>query len=167
MPSHSTRSHLRFVCQAGLVAALYTVVTLLIGPFGNAFLQCRISEALCVLPVLTSAAVPGLAVGCLISNLLTGCIWQDIVFGTMATLIGAVGAYLLRRAPLWLVPIPTVLSNLLIIPPVLAYGYGVPQSLPVLLLSVGLGEVISAYVLGLILLTALRRRGNKLLKRNR
>ncbi len=167
MRNDTSRARLLSVSRAGLIAALYVAVTLLIGPFGNAVLQCRISEALCILPVFTSSAIPGLAVGCLISNLITGCIWQDIVFGTLATLLGAVGAYLLRHAPRWLIPLPTVLLNLAVIPPVLAYGYRVPESLPVLFLSVGIGEVISAYVLGLLLLTALRSRGDGIFERRR
>ena len=118
------RARILYVTQAGLIAALYTVLTLFIGAFGlaNGAIQLRISEALCVLPFFTSAAIPGLTVGCLISNLITGCLWQDVLFGTLATLLGAIGASMLRRVP-WLVPMPTVLFNTLIIPCVLAYAY--------------------------------------------
>ena len=99
MNTASFRSHrgrIRYICQAGIVAALYTVLTCLIGAFGlaNGAIQFRISEALCILPVFMPAAIPGLTVGCLLSNLLTGCVWQDILFGPVATLLGALAASL-------------------------------------------------------------------------
>ena len=146
------------ICEAGLIAALYTVLTCCIGALGlaNGMVQFRISEALCVLPFFTPAAVPGLAVGCLLSNLLTGCIWQDVIFGTLATLLGACGAYALRRIE-WLVPLPTVLANTVIVPFVLAYGYHMEEGLAYLMLTVGMGEILSAYVLGMLLLISLKK----------
>ena len=146
------------ICTAGVIAALYTVLTVLVGAFGlaNGAIQLRVSEALCVLPFFTSAAIPGLTVGCLLSNLFTGCLWQDVLFGTFATFLGAVGARLLRRVPL-LVPLPTVLANTVIVPFVLAYAYHVEDGLGFLFVTVGLGEILSAYLLGWLLLAALRR----------
>ena len=156
MRSQKNRRSLIFISQAGVIGALYTVLTVLIGPFGSAAIQCRVSEALCVLPFFTPAAIPGLTIGCLVSNLLTGGLWQDVVFGSLATLIGAVGAYRLRR--FWyLVPLPTVIANTVIVPLVLAWAYQVEEGIPFLMLTVGIGEVISAYVLGLLLLTMLRK----------
>ena len=154
----ANRQHLLRICTAGLIAALYTVLTVLVGSFGLASgaVQLRVSEALCVLPFFTFAAVPGLTVGCLLSNLILGCLWQDVLFGTLATLIGALGAYWLRRYA-WLVPLPTVLANTVIVPLVLAYAYHVEDGLGFLMLTVGLGEVLSAYMLGLVFLAALRR----------
>lgn len=154
-----------YVTQAGLIAALYTVLTVFVGAFGLASgaVQLRISEALCVLPFFLPAAIPGLTVGCLISNLILGGIWQDVIFGTLATLIGAIGARLLRRWP-WLVPLPTVLSNTVIVPLVLAYGYRFEDGLPYLMLTVGLGEVLSAYVCGLVLLYVIRPYAHKIFK---
>ncbi len=156
----SSLERIRYVCQAGIVAALYTVLTLLIGAFGlaNGAIQLRVSEALCILPVFFPAAIPGLTLGCLISNLFLGALWQDVLFGTLATLIGAVGARLLRKLP-YLAPLPTVLSNTLIIPPVLAFAYHAEGGIPYLMLTVGLGELLSAHLLGILLLLALRRRG--------
>lgn len=152
-----------FLCQAGLIAAIYTVLTVYVGALGlaNGAIQFRISEALCVLPFFTPAAIPGLTVGCLLSNLLMGCIWQDVVFGTLATLIGAIGARMLRRLP-WILPIPTVAANTVIVPLVLAYGYRLQDGLPFLMLTVGIGELLSAYVCGLVLFFSLRRYGSKL-----
>ncbi len=156
MKSTKTRNSLVYICEASAVAALYVAITVAIGPLGNAAIQCRISEAMCILPIFTPAAIPGLAIGCLISNVATGCLWQDVLFGTLATLIGAVGARLLRRV-WWLVPLPTVAANTLIVPFVLAYAYHVPDGIGILMLTVGIGEVISAYVLGILLYFALRK----------
>ena len=145
-----------FVAQAALIAAIYVVLTYFISAFhlASGAIQVRISEALTVLPYFTPAAIPGLAVGCLLSNLLTGCLPMDVVFGSLATLIGAFGSYLLRQYK-WLVPLPPIIANTLIVPFVLAYVYGVEGSIPFFMLTVGIGEVISCYLLGGILLKAL------------
>ena len=101
-----------FVVQAALIAAIYVVLTYFISAFNLASgaIQVRISEALTVLPYFTPAAIPGLAIGCFLSNLLTGCLPMDVLFGSLATLIGAIGSYLLRKNK-WLVPIPPIVSN--------------------------------------------------------
>lgn len=151
-----------YVTQGAVIAALYVALTelsTLVGLSSGA-IQFRISEALCILPAFTPAAIPGLFVGCLISNLLAGGIPLDIIFGAVATLIGAAGAYLLRRCR-WLVPLPTVIANVLIVPPILKYAYGVPyaigthSALPFFMLTVGIGEVVCAYILGIALYSAL------------
>ena len=154
-----------FVVQAALIAAIYVVLTYFISAFhlASGAIQVRISEALTVLPFFTPAAIPGLAVGCFLSNLLTGCLPMDVLFGSLATLIGAVGSYLLRRYR-WLVPLPPVLSNIIIVPYVLANVYGAEGSIPFFMVTVGIGEVISCYVLGMILLNALLPYRNVLFK---
>ena len=88
-----------FITQAAVIAALYVVLTQFANMLGlaNGAIQVRFSEALTILPFFTPAAIPGLAIGCFLSNVLTGCALYDIIFGTIATLIGAVGTYLLRR----------------------------------------------------------------------
>ncbi len=148
-----------FLCQAALIAALYVVLTYVARLFGldSGVIQLRISEALCILPILMPAAIPGLYVGCLISNLLMGAVWMDVLIGPIATLIGALGTYVLRRH-VWLAPLPPVLANTLLIPPVLAFGYGATQSIPFLMLTVGVGEILSVYVCGLLLYVTIRKR---------
>lgn len=157
--------NLRFLCRGALVAALYVVLTWLCALAGldKGVIQLRLSEALCVLPAFTGAAVPGLFVGCLLANLLTGSALPDVVFGSLATLIGALGAYLLRRRK-WLVPLPTVLANALIIPFVLRFAYGAEGTIPYFMLTVGAGEVISAYICGMLLYAALVRQKAQLFK---
>ncbi len=142
----------RFLSYAALIAALYVVLTLLSAACGLAsgVIQVRLSEALTVLPVFTPAAIPGLFVGCLLSNLFTGGLPWDVVFGSLATLIGALGTYLLRRRSKWLSPIPPILANVLIVPFVLQKVYGAPESYPFLMLTVGIGEVIAAGILGML-----------------
>ena len=157
--------NLRFLCRGALVTALYVVLTWLCALVGldKGVIQMRLSEALCVLPAFTGAAVPGLFVGCLLANLLTGSALPDVVFGSLATLIGALGAYFLRRHK-WLVPLPTVLANMLIIPFVLRFAYGAEGTIPYFMLTVGAGEVISAYICGMLLYAALVRQKAQLFK---
>lgn len=150
-----------FITRAALIAAVYVVLTYFVSAFNLASgaVQVRISEALTILPVFTPAAVPGLAVGCLLANLLTGCMPLDVVFGSLATLIGAVGTYLLRRHR-WLAPLPPVVSNTVIVPFVLAYVYMAEGTIPFFMLTVGIGEVISCYLLGGILYGVLKKYQN-------
>ncbi len=154
-----------YLCYAAMIASMYVVLTLLSSLFGlsSGAIQCRISEALCILPIFTSAAVPGLAIGCLIANLMAGAVWQDMIFGTLATLLGALLTYLLRKWR-YLAPIPTILSNALIIPFVLKFAYGIGDALPFLFLTVGIGEIISAGVFGYALLFAVYPIKSKLFK---
>ena len=149
----------KFICHAAIIAALYVLLTYLAAAMGlsSGAVQMRFSEALCVLPYFTAAAVPGVTVGCLLANILTGGAVLDIVFGTFATFIGAVLARMLRKNK-WLVPLPSVISNMAIIPPVLMIAYGAEEAYPFLLLTIGIGEVISIYGLGMMLLFALEKR---------
>lgn len=156
-----------FLAQGALIAAMYVALTFLSNAFGLAsgVIQVRISEALTILPFFTPAAIPGLYVGCLLSNILTGCVFWDVVFGSLATLIGAVGTYLLRKVK-WLAPVPPILSNMLIVPFVLRYAYGITdQAIWFMMLTVGAGEVISAGVLGMLLLFALNQHRNEVFNR--
>lgn len=152
------KTNIKKMTTAAIIAALYVVLTFVANSLGLASgaVQVRISEALTVLPYFTSAAIPGLAVGCFVANLLTGCAVWDIVFGTLATLIGAIGTYLLRKHK-YLAPLPPIVSNAVIVPFVLIYTYGVEQAFPFLMLTVGAGEVISAGILGIILLKSLEK----------
>ena len=146
-----------FMAQAAMIAAIYVVVTLLVAPFAYGEVQVRISEALTILPVFTPAAVPGVFLGCLISNILGGCILPDIILGSLATLIGAVFTWMLRNKSKYLAPLPPIIANMIVVPFVLKYGYMVPLPIPFMMLTVGIGEVISCGVLGLILYAALNR----------
>ena len=149
----------QYIAQAGIIAAMYTVLTLLSSVLGLAsgVIQVRVSEALCILPCFTPAAVPGLFIGCAVSNIITGAVPWDIVFGSAATLIGAVGTRLLKGHRI-LASIPPVAANTLIIPFVLRYAYGAEDALPFMMATVFAGEFISCGVLGQLLYTAVSKR---------
>lgn len=149
-----------FITQAAAIAALYVVLTLLANALGlaNYAIQVRFSEALTILPFFTPAAIPGLFVGCILSNLLCGSILWDVIFGSLATLIGAVGTYLIRKKlPDWCACIPPILANTIIVPLILAYAYHFEGGVPYFMLTVGAGEVISCGILGTLLLKVLKK----------
>lgn len=150
---------MRYITLSATIAALYVVLTLISAAFGlsSGAIQLRISEALCVLVAFTPAAIPGLTVGCLISNLVASANILDIIFGTLATFLGALGGYYLRKKK-WLITLPTLLSNVIIVPLVIVYGFGVTDmALPLVALTVGIGEFLSATVLGTGLLLILQK----------
>lgn len=146
-----------FMTHAAMIAAIYVVLTYIFAPFSFGDVQVRIAEALTILPIFTPAAIPGLFVGCMIGNILGGAILPDIVFGSLATLLGAVFTYLLRNKSQFLCVIPPIVSNILIVPFVLKLGYGINLPIPLMMVTVGIGEIISCGVLGLILYYALRK----------
>ena len=139
------------ITYGAVIAAIYVVLTVIFAPISFGPMQVRIAEMLMILPMFTPAAVPGLFIGCIIANMLGGAIALDVIFGSLATLIGAWGGYLLRRNR-WLVPIPPILSNALIVPFVLKYGYGFTEiPLPLMMVYIAIGEIIGCYILGEIL----------------
>ena len=156
--NRSNTNKIRFMAQAAAIAAIYVVLTLLANMFGlaNYAIQVRFSEALTVLPCIMPSAIPGLTIGCLIANLLTGAMALDILFGSIATLLGAIFTYLLRKYKV-LAPLPPIISNTLIIPFILAYVYNFEGSIWYFMITVGIGEIISCGILGYILLLSLKR----------
>ena len=146
-----------FMTHAAMIAAIYVVLTYIFAPFSFGEVQIRIAEALTILPVFTPAAIPGLFIGCLIGNILGGAILPDIIFGSLATLIGAVFTYMLRDQNKLLAVLPPIISNTIIVPFVLKLGYGVNLPIPFMMLTVGIGEIIGCGVLGLVLYSALSK----------
>ena len=173
-----------FITQAGIIAAVYVVLTVVFAAFAFKGIQVRISEMLTILPFFFPAAVPGVFIGCVIGNILGGAVLPDVVFGSLATLIGAIGTYLIGevhrksvanmgpkvdgfeasnvskikpkgsselRGGLFLGAVPPIVANALIVPFVLKYAYGEPLSIPLMMLTVGIGEVISCGILGVLL----------------
>ncbi len=148
--------------RGALTGALYVLFTYLTSALGMSSgpIQLRLSEVLCILPVLFPEAIPGLFIGCIISNIISGCVIWDIIFGALATLIGAIGTYLLRKLPIrlaWLATLPPIISNTLIIPAVLVYAYGAPGGYFPIMLTVGIGEILSAGILGSLFYYSMRR----------
>ena len=173
-----------FIAQAGIIAAVYVVLTVVFAPFSFKEIQVRISEMLTILPFFFPAAVPGVFIGCIIGNIIGGAVLPDVVFGSLATLIGAMGTYVIGRAyrkrvassnayvkgfevdqvskspstdsatlrkNLIVAAIPPIVANALIVPFILKYAYAVPMPIPLMMLTVGIGEVISCGILGVLL----------------
>lgn len=147
-----------FVAHASIIAALYVVLTLFSNALGlaNYAIQIRFSEALTILPYFTPAAIPGLFVGCILSNTLTGCLLLDIIGGSIATLLGAICTYKLRKWK-YLSPLPPIIFNMLIIPPILSFVYQFEGTLYYFTLTVGIGEILSCGILGTFLLLFLEK----------
>ncbi len=145
-----------FLTQAALIAAVYVVLCVAFAPISYGEVQVRVAEALVILPFFTPAAIPGLFIGCLLSNLIGGSVLVDVVFGSLATLLGAVGTYYLRKNKVLLL-LPPIVANTVIVPFVLRFGYGVLLPIPFMMLTVGIGEVIAVAILGSVLLNVLAR----------
>ena len=139
---------------AAVIAALYTALTVVFAPISYGAVQYRIAEALTLLPILFPQAIPGLAVGCLVSNLIGGYGIWDVVFGTLATLIAAVLTYRLRKR-IWLAALPPVLVNAVIVGLMLHFMLALP-AVPTMA-SVGLGQLVVVFVLGIPLILALSK----------
>lgn len=151
------KNSIKFMTQAAMIAAIYVVLVFVFAPISFGPVQIRVAEALTILPLFTPAAVPGVFIGCLIGNLLSpGMIVIDIVFGSLATLLAAIISYKLRDNK-YLVPIPPIAINMIVVPYIIKYGYGVPMPIFLSALAVGVGQVISCYGLGFILIKVLER----------
>lgn len=146
----------RKMTRGALVAALYVGLCYVSTVFGlsSGAIQFRIAEVLCILPIFIPEAIPGLFIGCILSNIISGCVLWDIVFGSIATLLGALGAYMLRGVPerwKWVATLPTLVANAIIVPFILMYAYGVEGGFLLLSLSVGIGEAVCAVIGGTVL----------------
>ena len=149
-----------FITQAALIATLYVVLTLVSAAFGldSKAIQFRLSEVLTVLPALTPAAIPGLFIGCLLSNFICGAMLPDMIFGSLATLIGAVGTYFIGKRVKWLSALPPIAANTVIVPLVLKYAYHLDGTVPFFALTVFIGEFVCCGILGTVLLYAIPKR---------
>ena len=156
---HNRKSKTAFLTKSAVIAALYVVLTEISAILGisSGAIQFRLSEMFAVLPIFTPAAIPGVFIGCFISNIITGGVIWDVVFGSIASLIGAYGAWLLRKKSVYLAPVPTVLANMVIVPFVLRFAYGVEGTIPFFMLTVGLGEFATAGILGVFLAKTLKK----------
>ena len=148
-----------FLTKSAMIAALYVLLTEISALLGisSGVIQFRLSEMFAVLPIFTPAAIPGVFIGCMISNIITGGVFWDVVFGSLASLLGAWGAWALRKKSVYLVPVPTILANMIIVPFVLRYAYGAEGSIPFFMLTVGLGEFVCAGILGVFLAKTLKK----------
>ncbi|MBM7560648.1 QueT transporter family protein [Fusibacter tunisiensis] len=144
-----------YLVKAGVIGALYVVLVAVFSFSSFGPIQFRIAEALTILPYFTSAAIPGLFVGCLIANIIGGAVIGDIIFGSLATLLAAYLSYKLRKFE-YLVPVPPVIINTIVVGILLKVAYGFPEGLLALMSGVFLGQMVSAFGIGLILIKALK-----------
>ena len=158
----NSNSKVLYLAQAAMIAAIYVVLTVLGASLAFGEVQIRFAEALTILPAFTPAAIPGLFIGCLLGNILGGAIVPDIIFGSLATLIGAFFTWQLRNKSKYLAPVPPIVANAVLVPFVLRYGYSVNLPIPLMMLTVGAGEIISCGIFGMVLLTALSKYKNTL-----
>jgi len=167
-------SNIMSLVTAAMIAALYVVLSFAIRLLGldSGAIQVRVSEALTILPYFTPSAIPGLIIGCLLFNLLSGAAVLDVIFGTLATLAGAVGSRFIGKAAKkvswlkYLVAVPPILANAFIVPWILKTAYGLSDAYWYLVATVGIGEIISCGVLGMMLMTALMPIRNVLFEKN-
>ncbi len=165
--NNRTRSSALYITRGALIAAIYVVITYITSLMGldKGIIQFRLSEALCILPVFLLEAAVGLSIGCLLANLLTGSLLWDIIFGSLATFIGALGARALRRLPMklcWLIPLPNVIANAIAVPLIIIYAYGASGAYPYILLTVLLGELVCSLGGGIVLYRMIKRRFYKI-----
>lgn len=151
----------KYLCQCAVIASIYVVLTWFSTIFGlsSGVIQVRFSEMLCILPIFMPGAIPGLTIGCFLANLLSGCVVIDIFFGAIATFLGALGTYILRKKK-WIAFLPPIFANAFIVPWVLKVAYGVGDAYWFLVMTVGIGEIISVGVLGAVLYRALKKKKN-------
>lgn len=157
-----TSSSARYLTRAAMIASLYVALSYVSAMFGLASgaIQLRLSEALCLLPLIMPEAVPGLFIGCILANVVSGCLLWDVVFGSIATLIGAIGCRFLKKLPekfKWAATLPNLLSNCIIIPLVLIHVYNVPDGYLFLMLTVGIGEFICGVIFASALYYSVRK----------
>lgn len=169
-----SRNHIKNLTEGAMIAALYVIATLLLGSISSSQIQVRISESLCILPAFTISAIPGLTIGCLISNIFIGGNIWDIIFGTLATLIASIITFYIGKIKKpfgkWLLPLPSVIINAIVVPFILYFGYGIhsignQNNIYLVLLftafSVIIGQTISCYGLGMPLFFIFRKINEK------
>ena len=144
----------RFLTGAATIAALYVLVSFLVQPLCSGPIQCRLSEALTVLPYFSFSAVPGVTLGCLLYNLISGGEPMDVLFGTLATLLAALLTYWIgrRKLPKWLAPLPSVVVNGLVVGALLTEVYGVEMAYTLAALYVAVGQAVACYAGGIPLM---------------
>lgn len=161
MPAMNKKDTTKRIAHGAIIAALYASLCLCLQPFSYGYLQIRAAEALAVLPCFTAAAVPGLFIGCLTANIFGGCVIYDVIFGSLATLIGAAGTYMLRDRG-FLKYIPPIAANTIAVPLILYYAYGIKVPILIQALAVGAGETIAVAGLGSVLYMGLKKLEKKL-----
>lgn len=148
---------LKVIMRNALYTAIYVVLCIAFAPISYGMVQVRISEALCILPIFDEFAIISVTFGCFLANIFNGSV-IDAIFGTLATFIGLLLIKFIKKDNFFLKLLPTILSNTIIIPFVLKYGYGLIE-VPIIIFAIyiAIGEVIAVYILGYLLYKALQK----------
>jgi uncharacterized membrane protein len=163
LQQNKTKFTVRDLVRAAIIAAVYALLTIFLAPISSGLVQCRVSEAMSILPYFTFSAVPGLFIGCVIANLLVGAPIYDVLFGSLATLLAAYITYAMRKhVSKYLAPLPSVVVNALVVGWLLVYVYEVGVPFWVAAGYVAIGQAIACFALGIPLLKLLERFGGKL-----
>lgn len=156
--------NIKYLTRAAMIAAVYAALTVALAPISFGAVQFRVAEALTVLPMCMAEAVPGLAIGCLVANILGGATIMDIVFGAVATLLAAIVTRHFRNRPVIAMASPVVFNSLIVGPVVyfcyvMAEGAFSAGTLAFTCLTVGIGELAVVFSLGY----ALYRGGSRII----
>ena len=151
----------KFIVNSAVMAALYIALTLLIAPLSFGVVQVRVSEVLCVLGLFSPAAIPGLTIGCFIANILGPNGMIDAVLGSLATLIGMIGMWLLRKK-IYLAPLVNVIANGIIIGCMLHFVYSDAVPLMYCILLVTAEEAACLYILGIPLAKVIQKNAKEI-----
>jgi Predicted membrane protein len=146
----------RYIAHAGIIATIYVALTIIFQPISFGEMQVRVAEILTILPFFTPAAVPGLFIGCLLANIFGSSLILDIIIGSLSTLLAAYISYRLRFNK-YLVPIPPIVGGIIFVPLILYFSGITTIPIPLLMLSVGIGQFISCGILGITLLFFLEK----------
>lgn len=149
------KASVRYIVYSALIAAVYAALTIAVEPLSYGIMQIRVSEALSVLPYFTGAAVPGLFAGCLIANLIGPNGLIDVIVGSIATLLSAAAARRIKNK--WLVMLPSVVINAVMVGAELYFVFDKIYSMPYCMLFVGAGQLIACYGIGTPLMLVLNR----------
>ncbi len=152
--TNDNKLSLSYIVTAGVIAAVYAALTILLAPISFNVVQFRAAEALTLLPVILPQSIPGLAIGCILGNLIAGAAWQDIVFGSLATLLAAYSTFLFKKY-VWLAAFMPVLINGLVVGGVLSWLNGLPFWATAG--TVAVGEAAVCYMLGIPLIQLLKK----------
>ncbi|MDO4218596.1 MAG: QueT transporter family protein [Synergistaceae bacterium] len=136
---------INFISKAALIATFYISLTLLLSPFSFGIMQLRFSEALCILAFFFPEAILGLFIGCLLSNIIAGCGFLDIILGSLATLLSSYLSY--KTNNIFLASFYVIFINAICVGSIVAYVAGLPMWIG--FISIFISEAIATLCLGI------------------
>lgn len=139
----------KLIAKQALIACIYTLLSLVTAPISFSIFQIRLSESLCVLPIFGFSNIWGITIGCALTNFLMFGNIIDVIFGTFATFIGAIGTHYFRKNYILAVACP-ILSNAIILPIVFKYAYGLDKAIWFFFIQTFVSQIIAIGLIGKI-----------------